>query len=58
MMGREEVGGGAEARSMSGGKRKAYCGWEAVAEKMCWGGRVTLGEGMGGFFCFILFSSC
>lgn len=32
-MGREEVGGSAEARNLGEGKRKAYCGLEAAAER-------------------------
>lgn len=42
-MGREEVGGNADAGNMGGGKKPTCCGLEAAAEQLFWGGRVTLG---------------
>lgn len=60
MMGREEVGGSAEARNMGEEKvkEKPNVDWK-LQQKRCLGLEGALkGESMGGFFCFILFNSC
>lgn len=56
MMGREEVGRSVEARNT--GEEKPNVDWK-LQQKRCLGLEGALkGESMGGFFCFILFSSC